>query len=184
MLNSSLQERKHDRVPHLTHTSSTTLLHAAISKKKKKKRKSSFTYPSSNPLMTSFLSLPFRINDMPCGIMGRVSESYLVTTDLGWISNHSGLKADPAYLYSKRMTLYQSKKPSIERLMSWFLLQTAKPSQHYYFLYVVVTLAAAVWRGIQAHACSSSSQMSKTIKTRCELLSNGWLLVKMVSMWE
>lgn len=60
--------------------------------------------------MTSFLSLPFRINDMPCGIMGRVSDSYLVTTDLGWISNHSGLKADPAYLYSKRMTLYQSKK--------------------------------------------------------------------------
>lgn len=94
--------------------------------------------------MTSFLSLPFRINDMPCGIMGRVSESYLVTTDLGWISDHSGLKADPAYLYSKRMTLYQSKKPSIERLMSWFLFQTAKPSQHYYFLYVVVTLAAAV----------------------------------------
>lgn len=77
MLNSSLQERKHETLPDQTHKLHYLLLHAAIRKKK------NFTHPLFNPVMTSFLNLPLRIFDMPRGIMGRVSESHLVTTDLG-----------------------------------------------------------------------------------------------------
>lgn len=91
--------------------------------------------------MTSFLSLPFRINDMARGTMGRVSESYLVTTDeAGLVSTGVSRQTQP-YLYNKRITLYQSikekkkKTPTILGLISWFLLQTAEPSQLHYFLY-------------------------------------------------
>lgn len=61
---------KAQNIPDVTHTGSSTCsdtLQTPI-----KKRKYSFTYPSPKPVMTSSLTLPLRINDMPGGIMGRV----------------------------------------------------------------------------------------------------------------